>query len=140
MDPIVKGFLNSRRCPICKSQIYFYSGREFKGNNFGCVNRPTHFSFLYITDDGQYRMEREDVQVYSGKFLYQVRQYHWTGKPPVVKKKEETIIYIKKVDKELQVIEKSKVERFQYDKLLFDFQSTDESKIIHRVRTILVFQ
>lgn len=140
MDPAVKAFLNSLRCPICKHQIDIMGGKDKRGNNYSCVSVPSHFSFLYITWDGPLRLEREDVHVYSGKYLYEIRQYHWTGGAIILKKKEETIIYIKEVDKEFRIIEKDKVQRFQYDKLLFDFQKTDESKIINRVKTILVFQ
>ncbi len=139
MDPIVKKILNSLRCPICKGQIDLVEAK--KGNNFGCVREPHHYSFFFVHWEQPYRIEHEDVAVYYGKHLYEIRQYHYTstgGTHPQTC--TDTVIYIKEVDKEFRVIEKAKVERFEYNKTLFDFQQTDKDKIINRVRTILVFQ
>lgn len=141
MDPLVKKILNSLRCPICKSQIDLFQAKKKNGNNFACATNHTHYAMFFVSWDLPYRIEQEDVQVYSGNYLYEIRQHHYLSPPSLPPMKcNETLIYIKEVDKELRVIEKGKLLKFQYPQLLFDFQNTTNEKIINRVKTILVFQ
>jgi len=142
MDPLAKRLLNSLRCPICKSQIDLLSfTKNKKGNNFGCAQDQNHYAIFLVHWDLPFRVEQEDVQVYSGKYLYEIRQNHYVSPPTIPAVKcNETLIFIKEVDKEFRVIEKGKLQHFQYNQILFDFQTTSKDKIINRVKTILVFQ
>lgn len=139
MDPLVKQYLNSIKCPICRHQIDIFEKNK-QGNNYACVRDPSHYAFRYVTSDKPYRLEYEDVCVYNGKYIYSIRQHYYINYSTGSEKIEETIIYIQEVDKEFRIIEKGISKLFNYKKLLFDFQKTDEIKIINRIKTILTFQ
>ncbi len=148
MDPVVKAFLNSLKCPVCKSQIDLFQAKKKDGNNFACVQDYTHYAIFLVHWEQPLRIESEDVRVYKGKYLYDIKQHHYLpgnnhfglgpGFGPL--RCDKTTIIVREIDKEFRIIEKLEAKSFEYDKVLFDFQNTSEQKIINRVKTILVFQ
>lgn len=139
MDKIAKAMLNAMKCPICGNQIDLLDWAlpvSKRGNNFGCVNDCTHYSMYFVHWDQPVRIATENVIVFDGNRLYDITQEHYLGVIPF----PSTKILVREIDKENRIIDGGNFSTFQYDKKLFDFGKTDKDKIIHRVRTILVFQ
>ena len=130
MDPELKAFLNTLKCPLCDGQI--------EGTKVCyCAYNREHYSF-YCDWDTRHNIDYETVIIYEGRHKYDITQYH----PPFYH--EITVITIYNIDAEYRVIEKKNGEKktppFTFDKKLFNFSQTTREKIVNRVKTILVFQ
>jgi len=102
-----------------------------KKYNFCCVNNWQHYRVFYVHWEQPFNIEYETVILYEGKHKYEIHQYET----------DVTNMLVYKVDPEGRVLdEKVPPLAFSYRKKLFDFSHTNREKLLHRVRTILVFQ
>jgi hypothetical protein len=136
MDKLAKTILNSMKCPVCGGQIDMIEGIPKRGNNFGCVSGPYHYSVNFIHWEIPYRIDAEHVMIFHGRHAYDVHQSYYSG----LIKFPQTSIIIRDIDAENRIIDGGDFKRFAYDKALFDFTKTNREKIINRIKTILVFQ
>lgn len=139
MDPAVKRFLNSLRCPLCKGQLDLLDWSETRKKdtqyNFYCVYEPEHYAVWCLHWVIPPQIESERVILYEGEYQFVVSQQHHYQGPQTC-----TTIKMSQVDPENRVIEGLAPKFFTYDKHLFDFTKTNKEKILNRIKTILVFQ
>lgn len=131
MDKLVKQLLNSLKCPICKKQIDTFSSKRLTkiSYDFACVSDHSHYK-IGLSDEF---IRDELVSFYNKNKKISIYQY----KNPLF---EKTTIYIDSVDLEKRVIEGAPRLSSSFDKVLFDFQKINESQLISKIKTILVFQ
>lgn len=110
-DPF-KDYLNTLRCPVCKSQI------DGVATPFYCVADRKHY-MAYINGDLPYAPYREIVNLYDGDRRFEIDQYGRTL---------------------ITVWDAFPKEPFNFDFLVFDFSKTNREKMLHKLKTILVFQ
>ena len=144
MDKAAKCFLNSIKCPICKSQLdtldglsplYYKYDKMIK--NFSCCKDYEHYAIYLIYWELPVRICTETLILYEGKYQYKISQYHSPNNPTI---DDATEITIKEVDSEHRLLDTYMNKTFNYNKLLFDFKNSDKEKIFNRIKTILVFQ
>ena len=137
MDKITKTILNSLKCPICKSQIdlYDYNQKSSKSTsyNFCCATSYDHYRIWFPHWDFPPKIHYDVVEVYDGRYKFQIDQRYLINR---------TRIDIWEVDAEHHLInEKSKTfTTFTYQKIFFDYPTTNREKIANRIKTILTFQ
>jgi hypothetical protein len=138
----LKSLLNPLKCPVCKSKIDLAAPSSKKGgNNFACVTDNAHYGLFIVHWELPVRIESETVKVYDHKYLYEIDQFHTLTIPNrKATKSNETIIFIREIDKNRNIVKHGKIDQLQFSQILFDFQNTNQEKIINRVKTILVFQ
>lgn len=134
----LREFLNNLKCPLCGNQIdlienYFL---HKKGHNFGCVNSILHYSIWLVHWDGPIRIEKETVMIYDVPYLYEIIQENFQS----MRLEANTQILIRDIDAEHRTIDGGKFKTFNYKTPLFNFQKTNQEKLLNRVKTILVFQ
>ena len=134
MEKITKAILNSLKCPICKSQIdlYDYLNKNSKSTsyNFCCAANYDHCRIWFPHWDFPPKIHYDVVEIYDGRHKFQVDQRYLINR---------TRIDIWEVDAEHHLMnEVSKT--FTYQKIFFDYPTTNREKIINRIKTILTFQ
>jgi hypothetical protein len=144
LDKAVKVILNSLKCPICKSQVdlYDYMAPRPKsiGYNFSCVAEYYHYRMWFPHWDSPALIDYDQVEVFEGRFRYRIDQYYTIGRTVYPVRSTSTIIEVQVVDGENHIIEEIRPKIFQYNKILFNWSTTNRDKIINRVKTILTFQ
>jgi hypothetical protein len=133
MNKDTKTFLNSLKCPVCQGQIDMYDLYQQNAKstrfNFCCVNDYYHYR-MALLPLMKLKIHYDMVDIYEGKYQFRTYQNYIQNK---------TVIDIWKVDEEHNLLnEKSKM--FRYDKILFNWQNTNQNKIVNRIQTILTFQ
>ena len=146
MDKVIKLFLNSLRCPICRSQVDLInivpgSGRRSSSNtplNYGCASNMEHYRFWLPTQDPPPYIANDRVITYENDYYYQIDQTY----PPAAGTyyHGDTFIFIRKTDAEHRILDKSPTKSFKYDKPLFDWKKANREKLINKIKTILTFQ
>lgn len=138
----LKAMLATLKCPVCQSKIELAPiSSKRGGNNFSCVADNKHYGLFIVHWELPVRIESETVRVYDDKYLYEIDQFHTLTIPNhKATKSNETILFIREVDKERNIVKNGKIEQLQFPQILFDFKNTTEQKILNRVKTILVFQ
>ncbi len=125
LDPILKTFLNSIRCPVCGGQIEGVS-------DFHCAFSKRHYKIVINTDTSPFVIIREYVRVNDGH-----KQYY------VIQTQYETEIYIFQLNGDYEVIQPNKMEpapkSIQFEKKLFEFSKTNREKLVNKIKTIIVF-
>ena len=112
-DPF-KDYLNTLKCPVCQGQV------DGVSSPFYCAQIREHYQ-TFINGDLPYAPYREVVVFYDTKFRrYQITQHGHT----------EIVVWD-------TVSTKAPI---TFDFMLFDFSNTTREKMLHRLRTILVFQ
>lgn len=132
MDPLVKQMLNRLRCPVCGSQIDLLDWKlpnTERRYNFCCAADWEHYRLFFIHWEPVLRIEYETVVLYEGHKQYWINQYE-DGKAE---------IFLSKVDAENRLIDSPQTPIFVSNKKLFDFSHISREKMIHRIKTIIVF-
>lgn len=149
MDKAAKTFLNTIKCPICKSPVDLVDWKvrsDIRKYNFCCSSNWEHYRLFFVHWEAIYYVEYENVVVYEGKHKYDISQFYnglGTSMTSMIQvPNQRTEIYLLDVDPENRVIDNTekKAPKFSYNQKLFDFSQTNREKIINRVKTILVFQ
>ena len=134
MNKAVKLVLNSLRCPICLGQVdlidYMAPRAKSTAYNFGCATQYDHYR-LWFPHWETNKISYDVVQVYEGRYLHIILQRY-----PA----RQTSIETRQVDPEKRLIDTIPSKVFNYNKILFDWNKTDQLKIINKVKTILTFQ
>ena len=138
----LKSLLAALKCPVCGSKIDLAAPSSKKGgNNFACIADNNHYGLFIVHWELPVRIESETVKVYDTRYLYEIDQFHTLTIPNhKASKSNETIIFIREIDSERNIVKHGKIEQLQFSQILFDFQNTTQEKVINRVKTILVFQ
>lgn len=129
---IAKAFLNTLKCPICKSRLDLYEAIDTSRKyNFCCSSNWEHYRIFFIHWEAVLRVEYETIVVYEGRHQYHLTQYD----------DNRTELFIYDVDAENRILDSKDKKPFvsRYNKKLFDFTNTTKDKIVNRIKTILVF-
>ena len=125
MDPHLKAFLNSIKCPVCGGQI---EGVE----RFFCAFTKQHYSLYINSEVTPITITYEAVRLNEGK-----RQYY------ILQEENKTEIYVFQLNGDYQIIPTDKTKTapksIKFDKKIFSFTNTTREKLLNRVKTILVF-
>lgn len=115
-DPF-KDYLNTLRCPVCKGQI------DGVGNPFYCATDREHYKIYLNGINSPYH---EVVVVYDAPCRYEIIQ----------QPNHTNIFFNRNMDASLGG--QSLLTAFDFK--IFDFSKTNREKILHKLKTILVFQ
>ena len=129
---IAKAYLNTLKCPVCKSRLDLYEVKDTSRKyNFCCSSNWEHYRIFFIHWEVALRVEYETVVLYEGRHQYHLTQYD----------DNRTELFIYDVDAENRVLSLKDKKPFvaRYPKKLFDFQTTNKEKLVNRIKTILVF-
>src|ERR1700680_3569195 len=127
MNKAIKIILNSLRCPICLGQVdlidYMAPKSKSTSYNFSCAANYDHYKLWFPHWDSA-QVGYDVVNVYEGRYLHIIMQRY-----PV----HQTSIETRQVDPEGRLLDKIPSKTFKYNKILFDWTKTDQSKIINKV-------
>jgi hypothetical protein len=153
MDKAAKIILNSLKCPVCKGQIDLFdwngsTNKKTKQHNFCCAADQGHYQIWFAHWDSPPQISQDQVQIYDGKRLYRIRQIYTSSSLATNQQivwNNATEITIWDVDPERRIIildskNQKTTPRFDYNKVIFDWQKIDRDKIINKIKTILTFQ
>lgn len=125
MDPELKVFLNSIKCPVCGGQIEGVS-------TFHCAFSKDHYRLYIEKDVRPIHVSAEYVRLNDGK-----KQFY------IIQQENKTEIYVFKLNGDYQIIQTPKTEKpkdpIRFGSKLFDFKNTTREKLLNKVKTILVF-
>lgn len=121
--------LRALKCPVCKGQIEGIVSLH-------CVYNRNHYAASTTPEYESFRLNSEDIEFIDKSFLFFISQRYWTGNDPVT----QTSLVVLRVDAENRVTGDQIGKKLFFDKILFDFQKTNKEKLLHRIKTILVFQ
>jgi hypothetical protein len=125
LDPVLKVFLNSIKCPVCGGQI---EGVE----RFFCAFSKQHYNLHINSEVTPLEITYENVKINDGRKQYMV-----------VQEPNKTEIYVFQLNGDYEVIQTDKSKPYPlagtFDKKLFDLTKTNREKLLNRIKTILVF-
>lgn len=124
MDPVLKAWLNSLSCPICKSSIDIIHGKP----GYGCALSNDHYIISGLED-----YTFETINIYDSKWKFQIIR---TKSQNSIK----TDIKMFEVDGEKRVKFSFKERKMSFDFDVFDLKTFDVNKALKRIRTLLVFR
>ena len=125
MDPVLKAFLNSIKCPVCGGQIEGVT-------RFHCAFSKNHYNLNINTDVTPFEITYENVKINDGHKQYMVAQ-----------EPNKTEIYVFQLNGDYEVIQPDKSKPYPiagtFDKKLFNLTQTTREKLLNRIKTIIVF-
>lgn len=134
MDKVLKSFLNTLKCPLCGSLIDIFDGKEVKRKfNFACSSNYTHYG-IWLNSDLYPFIEEEVLEIHEKNHMYLIHQFH-----SQIPNTHMCSINIFNINGDGNITG-SLSSNFVYDKSLFDFRNTNRSKLLNKIKTILVFQ
>lgn len=134
MDKAAKILLNNLKCPICGGQIDLYNFNQLNprstGFNFCCARDFQDYQMWYPHWEPGSQISYDMVILYDRNLKFRIDQTYYNGK---------TNIDIWEVDPEHNR-RKEESKNFSYEKILFNYPTTNRQKIFNRIKTILTFQ
>lgn len=139
MDPVIKQFLNSLRCPVCKGQIDLIDSKnlkqQFKVYNYGCAQNYDHYVINYFNAHG-YRLEKEMLHIHDASHRYEVRKSYTVPGSKLI----EVILSVFKTDAEGRVKDDVHLKSLSFKTDVIPFNGQGSEKMLNRIKTILLFQ